>query len=166
MNPFLFKAHPLLQATIGCLAGTGCTPGLWVGLLATYLLLNLPIAALTSLSIRRLLPIRLRFAGVYAVALPITLLFLPIVLTLLADVLRHDFRLEDRFIFIFALFVATILLGALVGSVLRYRNGEPVGMEYGVTIALALLLACIPYGLLLLGADSLLGFLPAPSAER
>lgn len=162
MNPFLFKAHSLLQVTMGCVIGSRCSPGLWMSLLMTYLLLSVPMGALISLRIRRLLRIRLRFAAAYALALPITILFIPIVLTLLSDVLHHAFRLEDRVIFLFALLVVTVLSAALVGNVVHYRSGEPIGSEHGLTIVLTLLLGCVPYGLLILGVDELIAVLPKP----
>lgn len=160
MNPFLFKAHPLLQTTIGCVTGSGCSSGVWVGLLTAYLLLNLPLAVFTLLRVKRLLHIRLRFTAAYLVSLPVTILFIPNVLTLLSDVMHHAFQLENRVIFLFALFVATVLLAALVGNLVHYRNGEPIRSEHGLTVVLNLLLACVPYALLLLSADALIGVLP------
>lgn len=161
MNPFLFKAHPLLHATIGVVTGTGSL-GFRGGLalLATYLAINLPLAVLLALRARRSFRLRIRFPAAYLLALPATIMYTPIALTLLRDVIHHSFHLDERFLFLFALLVATILLAALFGATLHYRNGDPVGSEIGLMLALTLFLACIPYGLLLLGLDRLLEFFP------
>lgn len=161
MNPLLFKAHPLLQQTLEVLAGTQpLTTKIVLGLPATYLVLTLPLAALLAFRLRRALHIKAPFGAAYLLALPATLLFVPIALTLLGDIAAHAFRMEDRAIFLFALFVATILLAAMLGALVHYRNGASIGSEEGLILALTLLLACIPYGTLLLVLDRWLGLFP------
>lgn len=154
MNPLLYKAHPLLNATIRLLAG-GETVGFQnaSALLLTYLAINLPFSMLLAHRARRSLHIRLRFSVAYLLALPGAVLYTPMVLTLLSDVVNHAFHLEDRFLLLFALLVATVLLAALFAVALRYRNGNPVGLEAGLFLALTLLLASAPYALALLALD-------------
>lgn len=162
MNPFLFKAHPLLHATVSLLTGAEAFSAREaLTLLVTYLAINLPPAVVLVFRVRKSVQIRLRFTTAYLFALPATVLYTPIALTLLRDVARHAFQLQDRYLLLFALLVATVLLAALLGMMVRYRNGDPVGSETGLILALTLFFAYIPYGLLLLGLDRLFDFFPA-----
>ncbi|MCU0735071.1 MAG: hypothetical protein MUF20_06040 [Methylotetracoccus sp.] len=162
MNPFLFKSHPLLHATIGLLTGAEAFSFRQIiTLAATYLALNVPLAVLLARRVVKAVHVRLRFRAAYLLALPATVLYLPIGLTLLSDVVHHTFLLDHRFLFLFALLVATVLIAALFGIALHYRNGDPVGSETGLILALTIFLACIPYGLVLLGLDRLFQIFPA-----
>lgn len=160
MNPFLFKAHPLLAATIGLLSGAGDLRG-GARLLIGYLVINLVPAIVLSRNVRRSVHLRLRFIAAYLLALPATVFYIPLALTLLGDITRQTFRLDERYIFLFALLVAVALLAALYGAAIHRRPGGPVGLEAGLSLALSLLLASIPYGLVLLGLDHVVGLISA-----
>lgn len=162
MNPFLYKAHPLMDATIRLLTDSGAF-GFQdaAALLLTYLVLNLPLAALLAYRLRQSVQLRVRLHAAYLLALPATLLDLPIALTLVDDVMHHAFRLEDRFLFLFAASVATALIAALLGAMPKNRDAEPIGPETGLAVSLTLLLGCIPYALALLGLDAWFGIFPA-----
>jgi drug/metabolite transporter (DMT)-like permease len=94
-------------------------------------------------------------------AFPATLVYTPIALTLLDDVLNHAFRLQDRYLLLFALGVAAVMLAAFYGVVVRFR-GRPVGAEIGLTLAMALLLAAVPCSMLLLGLENWVSAFPPP----
>lgn len=161
MNPFLFKSHALLYATIAMLGGSGAygmTDAL--RLAAIYLLGNVLTAWCFGAGARRSAGVRLRFRKVYLLSLPATLVYLPISVTLLNDVVHQMFALDDRYLLLFAVAVATVMLAGLYGVVIHHRGGQPIGSESGLALALILLLAMIPAGLLLLGLDGWLGFVP------
>lgn len=165
MNPFLFKAHPLLLASIGLVTGVG---GYGLADAAILLLIlvaiSIPFAECLGLATRRSAGITLRFSRAWVLALPAAVFYTPIALTVVNDIMHHTFQFQDRYIFIFALGVIIVMLGALYGVVVHHRGGQPVGSEVGLTLALALLLAAIPCSLLLIGLDAWLGFFPAPRA--
>lgn len=162
MNPFLYKAHPVMQASIGLLTGVG-SYGISdaIRLLVIFFAINVPYGALLSLVARKSAGMGLRFGTAYILAFPATLLYTPISLTFVDDVLHHAFRLEDRYLFLFALGVAAVMLAAVYGVVLHHRGGQPVGSEVGLILAMALLLAAVPCSILLLGLDAWVSFFPA-----
>lgn len=164
MNPFLFKAHALLAATLGLVLNpAGSAPALWVKLAALYLSMNLPWALVLMLALRKAANLRLGYGQAYVAALPALLLFLPLVLTLLDDIIHHAFLWRERFIFVFAVAVAGLLGTAGYGLLVRHpRSGKPIGLEAGLVVAMALLLASVPYGLLLLGLDAAFGIFRMP----
>jgi hypothetical protein len=163
MNPFFFKSHALLSATLAMLTGAG---QLGVGgvlvIVATYLLTNLPFAWCLAAVARKSPGLSLPFRKAYLLSLPATLAYLPLGVTVLNDVVQQNFQIDDRYLFLFAVAVVTLMLAGLYGVVLHYRGGQPIGSESGLTLALALLLATIPIGLMLLGLDNWLGFVPRP----
>lgn len=163
MNPFFFKSHALLSATLALLTGSGSL-GLMdvVVILATYLVAALAFGWCLVVVARKAVGLALPFRKAYPLALPATLAYLPLGVTLLNDIVHQSFQLDDRYVFLFAIAVATLMLAGLYGVVLHYRGGQPIGSESGLTLALALLLLTLPIALLLLGLDAWLGFVPRP----
>jgi hypothetical protein len=155
MNPFLYKAHPLLSRLVELLLDPSAHSLDEASQLALIFLALTPLWTLVLLwVIRRGLGFRPSIIVGYALAFPACLLYLPLWLTLLGDVLDHAFRLEDRYLFIFAIVVVAQMLGAFYGIAIRYdRTGRPIGLKAGITVSLALLLASIPFGLGLLGLN-------------
>jgi hypothetical protein len=161
MNPFFFKSHALLHATISLLTASG-QYGFGAALIvaAVYAVINVWSAWCFVGAARRSTHIRIAFGKAYLLALPATFVFLPVLATLLNDVVHHNFLIDDRYVFLFALGVAVLMLAGLYGVVLHHRGGQPIGSESGLTLALALLLATLLSGLVLLGLDAWMGFLP------
>lgn len=158
MNPFLFKAHPLLRLTVESLAGEG---GLWQALvlLLFYLIANVVWATALALVVREMVHIRPRPLNLYWMSLPALVGYVPVLLTLLRDVLDHTFRFADRFILLFALVTVASMLGALYGFLFRHpRSHQSIGLIAGFAVALAMLLISLPLGLALLKTE-LLAFL-------
>lgn len=157
MNPFLFNAHPLLAATIGLLTDpAGHSLSQAALLMLFYLGANLAWATVLALILREAAHLRPRPAIVYAMAFPALIAYLPITLTVLQDILAHTFSMADRFIPVFSLAIAASMLGALYGLAFRYpRSGEPIGLNTGFAISLAMLLATLPLALALLKSDLL-----------
>ncbi|MFO1419186.1 MAG: hypothetical protein U1E83_11015 [Methylotetracoccus sp.] len=165
MNPFLFKSHPMLLAAIGLLTGSGRYGAADAAILLLVIAaITVPFAECVVLVAKRAAGIAVRFRVAWVLAFPAAVVYMPIVLTVLNDIVGHTFAWQDRYIFLFALAVAVIMLAALYGVVVHYRGGQPVGSEIGLTLALALLLAAIPCGLIVLALDGWLGFFPPPRA--
>jgi len=96
----------------------------------------------------------------YFFALPATGLYLPLMLTLLQDVVGHHFELGSRRFLLFALLVVSQFLTALYAFTLRHeRSGLPIGLESGLTVSLFLLLASIPASLIMLGINAIQPFM-------
>ncbi|NJD08526.1 MAG: hypothetical protein FIA97_18810 [Methylococcaceae bacterium] len=157
MNPLLFKAHPLLQRSVELVVGTaGHRLGEYVTLLSIYLLLNVVAAVCLKGMVDKLEGQSLPWRRANVLALP-ALLYAPFMITVLSDVVKQEFRLVDRLIPVVILVVLSQMLTAWFGLVLRYRNGQPLGLSQGFALALGLLLVSIPCSLLLLGLDSAFG---------
>lgn len=161
VNPFFFKSHALLSATLVVLTGAvSLNVRVALILVLTYLCANLPFAACFAVAARRSAGLRLPFHKIFLLSLPATLAYLPVGVTLVDDVMHQRFQLDDRYLFLFAIMVATLMLAGFYGAVVHYRGGQPIGSEHGLVLALALLLAMLPIALLLLGLDEWLEFVP------
>lgn len=163
MNPFFFKSHALLAATLALLTGAGSF-GLMdvLVIVAIYLAAALAYGGCLVAAAKKAVGLALQFRKAYLLGLPATLGYLPLGVTLLNDIVHQSFQLDDRYVFLFAIAVVTLMLAGLYGVVLHYRGGQPIGSESGLTLALALLLATLPIALVLLGLDAWLGFVPRP----
>lgn len=161
MNPFLFKAHPLLRFTVELLTDPAGHPPKSTGsLLFFYLVANLVWATALGLVIRKTVRLRPSVFTLYWMALPALIGYVPICLTLLGDILDHAFRFADRFILVFALLIVASMLGAGYGFLVRYpRSGQPIGLNAGLAIALTMLLLSLPLSLILLKTDLLASLL-------
>jgi hypothetical protein len=147
MNPLLYKAHPLLHLTVDLLANPAAhslreaaRPAL------VYLAVNLAFAPGLWWGAKK--------AGgapslglAYLLALPAALLYFAPMLTLLGDVLAHEFHFADRFILAFCVFVAIQMLGAFYAVALRRPGGGPIGLRDGLAVSLLLWLASLPASL-------------------
>jgi hypothetical protein len=159
MNPFLFRSHPLLHRTIELVADPSAH-GIadWLWLMAIFSLLGLAWMPAFRYLAARMAGAGLGWWRAFWLDLPAVVLYSPLMLTLVGDVVRHSFRFEERWIFVFALAVAVFLLAGWYGQAIRQgRSRVPVGLETGLGLALTLLLVSIPYTLLLLGADHVFG---------
>ncbi|SMF97254.1 hypothetical protein SAMN02949497_4675 [Methylomagnum ishizawai] len=159
MNPFLYKAHPLLHRLISLLLDpTSATPADALALAALMLGLNLlwvPALLWAALKTDRL---RLSLPLAYGLALPASLLYTPMLLTVVSDVAAHGFRFQERFLLVFALFVVSQTLAGLYAFALRHRpSGYPAGLMTGETIALFMLLYSLVMAAGLLGLDTVFG---------
>jgi hypothetical protein len=163
MNPFFFKSHALLASTLALLTGSGSLGLVEALVIATiYLAASLAYGWCLAAAAKKAVGLALPFRKAYLLSLPATLAYLPLGVTLLNDIVRQSFQLGDRYVFLFAVGVAVLMLAGLYGVVLHYRGGQPIGSESGLTLALALLLATLPIGVVLLGLDGWLGFVPRP----
>ena len=157
MNPFLYKAHPLVLHWVELLANPFAHG---IGELAELALTFLAVNSLMALGLawvaERTAGIRPAFAKAFALAVPAGLLYPPFMLTALADVIGHAFQLRERYILIFSLFVGSQLLGSGYALALRREpDGRPAGLAIGMTVSLFLLLASIPACLALLALHAL-----------
>lgn len=166
MNPFLFKAHALLYHLVSFLINPASRSldGA-MELLAVVLSINLlwatPLIWIAGRDDIRLSPLK-----AYLLALPATLLYAPTLLTVMADVTEHAFRLSDRFILVIAIFVASQMLGGFYAIALRQpHNRRPVGVVAGMTVSLFLLLVSMVASLALLWADEAWHFMPEPGPQ-
>jgi hypothetical protein len=152
MNPLLYKAHPLLFLTVDLFANPAAhSIGDWARLSAIYLALNLAWTPLLLLGAKKAVGFAPSLARAYGLALPALVFYLPLIVTLLSDVLAHEFRYVERFIPVFCVFVASQMLTVFYGSMLKYpRNGRPIGLGDGFAISLFLLLVSLPMGLVFL----------------
>ena len=157
MNPLLFKAHPLLARWIDLITHpTAQNLSDLLYLLGMLLATNLLWAAGLPWLLRKAEGLTLTPLKAYLAALPATLLYAPLMLTLLQDVIGHSFEFRNRFFLLFALVVGSQLLTALYAFTLRHeRSGAPIGIESGLSVSLFLLLASIPACLLLMGIHAL-----------
>jgi hypothetical protein len=160
MNPFLYKAHPLLLHWADLLAnpsahGIGELAELALG----FLLLNAWMALGLLWTAGRAAGIRLALAKAFLLAIPASLLYLPFMLTVVGDVIGHEFQLRERYILIFSIFVGSQMLSGFYAIALRHGpHGQPAGLATGMSVALVLFLVSIPACLALLGADALRRF--------
>jgi hypothetical protein len=152
MNPLLFKAHPLQWLTVDMLIHPSAhSLGEFAYLLLVYLALNAPWAAGLMWAGFAAAGTRVAYARAYLLGLPSLILSIPLVLTILSDVVAHAFSIGKRFILVFALFVALQMSGVLFGTLLKQpRTGRAIGMHAGLAVALLQFLLSLPYGLALL----------------
>jgi hypothetical protein len=87
----------------------------------------------------------------YVLAMPAILLYLSPMLTLLKDVMAHQFHFAERFILVLAVVVATQMLGVFYAVAIRYPiNGQALGLQDGMAVSLWMWLSTLPVGLILL----------------
>lgn len=156
MNPFLYKAHPLLVHWADLVLNPTAS-GLedFSALLVAIMAANGVFAFGLVRGVRLTGGISLPFWRGYVLALPSCLLYTPPTLTVLADIAAGAFHWEDRFILVFAIFVASQVLGAFYTVAVRYRGGNrPIGVAAGMTVSLWMLLISIPVCLVLLVLDA------------
>lgn len=158
MNPLLFKAHPLLYRSVDLLIRPSAyTIDDLSTLILIYLVITLLWMAALRHALRRIVGVSLTHLRAYGLALPAAVAYAPLMLTVSSDILAHAFRLEERYILLFTIAVATQMLGALYGVGVRFdRTGRPIGVRAGVAVSLFLLLASIPFSFLLLGVNAVL----------
>jgi hypothetical protein len=158
MNPFLWKAHPLLEGLIRLVTDpASLTVSEASDLLLIVLGINLIWAAGLFWITRRGAGIRLPLFKAYLLALPATLLYAPLVITVVGDVADHAFRFQDRALVVFAIFVASQTLAGFYAFALRQGvRGDALGLAGGVTVSLFLLLLSMPACGLLLAVNAFL----------
>lgn len=154
MNPLLYKVHPLLYLTVDLLAHPA-THGLRELARPALVYLGIALAWMPWLrwGVGKAAGFAPSYPWAYALALPAVLLYLGPMLTLLGDVLAHEFHFSERFILVFCLFVASQMLGALYAvAIRRPHDGGALGLGDGMAVALLLWLLSLPTGLVLLGS--------------
>lgn len=159
MNPFLFKAHPLLARLINLILDPA-TASLndTAALILTLLAINLFWTPALIWAAKKTDRLRLSPLQAYALTLPASLTYTPLMLTVVADVAAHGFRFQDRFFLVFALLVLSQILTGFYAFALRHRpSGYAAGLAVGATVSLFLLLLSLPISLLLLGLDRWVG---------
>lgn len=157
MNPLHYKAHPLLAAWLDLSTNPG-TQSLHDLLYLLILLFcgNLLWAIGLPWLLRKAEGLNITPFTAYLIALPATFLYAPLLLTLLQDVLRHEFEFRHRWFLLLTLLAISQLLTAFYAFVLRHeRSGLAIGLESGLVVSLFLLLVSIPAGLVLLGLTAL-----------
>ena len=161
MNPLTYKSHPLLARWVDLLLDpTSHHLNDVLHLLSILFVGNLLLTAGLPWLLRKAESLELPAIKAYLFALPATWLYLPLMLTLLQDVIRHGFELQHRWFFLFALLVVSQLLTALYAFALRHeRSGSPIGLESGLAVSLFLLLVSIPASLIMLGANAIKPFM-------
>ncbi|MDD5034021.1 MAG: hypothetical protein PHE55_04620 [Methylococcaceae bacterium] len=165
MNPLLYKAHPLLYLTVDLLSNPTAHTAKEFGYLALiYLTVNLVWTPCLVLAAKKSAGFAPSLAMAYLLALPSLLLYLPLILTILGDVIAHEFRFSERFIPVFCLLLATQMMAALFAVSLKHPlTRRPIGLQNGLTISLFLLLLSLPLGLMLLGLNSVYDMLGKPA---
>ncbi len=155
MNPFLYKAHPLLLRLIGLFTEpSASSPGDKAELVLLMLAINLFWTPALVWAARKADGVHLSLLRGYALALPACLFYTPLVLTVVGDVAIHGFRIEDRFLLVFSIFVASQMLTGFYAFALRHRpSGRPAGLMPGLAVSLFLLLFSLPVSLGLLGLN-------------
>ncbi len=158
MNPLLYKAHPVLHLTVDMLINPGAhSLGEACQLILFYLAVNITWTPWLMWGLKKTVGFSPSFPLVYGLGLPALLFYLPTMLTLLSDVLAHEFRLTDRFILVFCVFIASQMLSAFYGvAIKRPHDGKAIGLRDGLTISLFLWLGSLPTGLALLGLNAAL----------
>lgn len=161
MNPLLFKAHPLLELTVALVMNPrGHSLGEFWLLVSIYLIVNLAWAGLLMKAVRWNAGFAPPYWHAYFLALPSLIFYLPLMLTLLSDVLAHDFHFSQRYILIFTFLIALHMLGAAYGVLIGHpRHRRVIGLHLGLMVALTLLLLSLPLGLLMLGLNAWLTIL-------
>lgn len=157
MNPLFYKPHSLLLRWADLfLHPAAHGVGAFAELALVLLTINGVLALGLSFCARRVAGVRLPFLKAYPLVLPSSLLYIPLLLTVLGDVVAHAFRWEERFISVFAIFVASQMLGAFYTVAVRHRGGDrPIGLAAGLAVSLLLLLVSIPACLALLGLHAI-----------
>ena len=160
MNPLLYNAHPLLWLTVDLIDNPKThTLEEAAHLALVYLAINLVWAPWLWWGVRKVAGFSPSILLAYVLALPAQVVYLPVMLTLLGDVLAHGFRFADRFILVLCLLVASQMLGAFYAASIRHpHDGKAIGMVDGLAVSLFMWLFSLPAGLSLLWLDSVLKF--------
>jgi hypothetical protein len=125
-------------------------------LLSILLAGNILLAAGLPWLLRKAENLSLSPITAYLFALPATWLYLPLMLTLMQDVIGHTFEFHHRGFLLFAIFVVSQLLTALYAFAIRYESrGAPIGLESGLAVSLFLLLVSIPASLVMIGVNAI-----------
>jgi hypothetical protein len=158
MNPFTYKAHPVLLEWIDLITQSSTNPGHDLRQVLLLLLLTTPLFGLALRHIaRKADEISLPWLQAFGLAMPSALLYTPLILTLLNDVVHHAFVFSERWFLLFALVVANQTLAAFYAFLIHSpKERGPVGLESGLGISLFLLLTSMPIGLAVLGIDALI----------
>ena len=151
MNPIAYKAHPLL---IKCLAlltePSDLSRGDLITLLTLLILGSIPYALAIRWLMARTEGFRPQPIGSLLLAVPAHLLYTPVMLTLIGDVVHHRFLIEDRWFLLFTLLVISQLLCALYAFGIRRPEGAGmIGVESGLGVSLLLLLVSMVLSLAL-----------------
>jgi len=155
MNPLLYKAHPLLHITVDLLTNPSAHSLREAALpLLVYLAANFVWVPGVWWGANRAAGVAPSIALAYVLALPATVLYLGPMLTVLGDVLAHEFHFAERFILVFCLFVASQMLGVFYAVAIRKPGGGAVGLPDGLAVALFLWLLSLPAGLVLLAMNA------------
>lgn len=157
MNPLLYKAHPLLTRWVDLLSAPGAqSPDKLYYLIVVLMSCNLLWAIGLPWLLRKAEGLEIRPIKAYLMALPATALYSPLMLTLLQDVLGHNFDFQDRWVLLLVLLAVSQLLTALYAFTLRHeRSGVAIGLESGLTVSMFLLLVSIPASMILIGTNAL-----------
>lgn len=156
MNPLQYHAHPLLFDWVEVLLHPGAQSLARLPyLLAVSLLANLLWALALGWFLWRAERLRLTPLQCYLLALPATLLYLPLVATASRDVLQHGFELRHRWFLLFAIVISQQTLAAFYAFAVRFpRSLAALGLPAGFVTALFMLLVALPASLLLLGIEA------------
>jgi hypothetical protein len=158
MNPLLYKAHPLLYITLDWMTNPAIYPLPVLAWLAS-IYLAFALVGMVGLwwGVNKTAGFAPAWVAAYALALPASLFYLGPMLTILNDVVTHNFHFADRFILVFSVFIVVQMLGALYAVTIRNsRTGEILGLVDGLTVALLLWLLSLPVAGALLSMDGLL----------
>lgn len=158
MNPFIYKAHPALLEWVGLITQTSAHPGQDLRHILLLLAMTTPIFALAlrHLSLKSD-EISIPVFKSLGLALPASVLYTPLILTLLNDVVHHAFVFGERWFLLFTLVVVSQMLAAFYAFLVHSpRERGPVGLESGLGFSLFMLLTSIPIGLATLGIDALI----------
>ena len=157
MNPLAYKAHPLLLQMISLLENPSENePVVFLKVAAIILF----AATLNAAGIRPLIHRGEEFTitplKAYLLALPASLLYTPIMLTLLQDIVHQAFQIQDRWFLLFALLICSQILTALYAFGIRNpRTRNPIGIDSGLGISLLTLLISMGVSLILLGISAI-----------
>jgi hypothetical protein len=161
MNPLLYKAHPLLFLTVDLLANPAAHSLREAARLAlVYLACNVVWAAWLWWGVKKSAGSAPSVLLAYALALPALLCYQAAMLTVLGDVLAHEFHFTDRFILVLCIFVASQMLGVLYAVAIRQPDGgAAIGLPGGLAVSLYMWLLSLPAGIALLALDSVFKFM-------
>lgn len=161
INPLQYKANMLLYKWIALIVEPASrTFENFAHLALIALGINLIWALALIFMLRKAERIPLSFRQGYLLALPASLFYAPIMLTIAADVSKHAFHFQDRYILLLALFTISQTLAAFYAFAVRYpRNDQVIGLPAGLSLSLYLLVISIPASLILLGLDNWLHYI-------
>jgi hypothetical protein len=161
MNPLLYKAHPLMYLTVDLLANPSAhTSHEAFKLALIYLAINLIGSIWLWQGTRKIAGFAPTYVMAYVLALPAILLYLSPMLTLLNDVIAHQFHFAERFILVFSVVAATQMLGVFYAVAIRYpRDGLALGLQDGMAVSLWMWLSTLPVGLVLLWVNDQLAII-------